>query len=300
MKVRRLSYIFSFLSILVSCKGDDAPVSNEPAEELTTTIAYKFVDGVEQDLLSLDVYHDSEVEVEKPVVVWVHGGGWAIGDKANQLTDKVTLIRSLNYLLVSVNYRLSPFPYEPDNPDRVRFPMHNEDVADAIKWVHDHIANYGGDTEKIALLGHSAGAHLVAITGTNGDFLETVGLNLSAIRGVAAIDTEGYDVASEVQSGNELYINAFGTDEEENSLASPIAHVVSTMAYPKFFIAKRGSTERLAVANAFIETLENNGVEVSQINGSVYNHAGINEAIGAPGETIITEPLIAFFAECFE
>lgn len=105
---------------------------------------------------------------------------------------------------MSINYRLSPFPYELDNPDRVLFPTHNIDVTDAIKWVTDNIDTYGGDVNNIALLGHSAGAHLVALTGTNPSFLNAVGLSFSDIRGIAAIDTEGYDILSEIQDNNNL------------------------------------------------------------------------------------------------
>ena len=57
------------------------------------------------------------------------------------MDNKINLLRyQEGYVLVSVNYRLSPFPYELNNPDRVMFPSHKEDVADAIKWVYDNIA----------------------------------------------------------------------------------------------------------------------------------------------------------------
>lgn len=219
-----------------------------------------------------------------------------------KLEDKVNLFFSMDYLFVSVNYRLSPFPFEINNPDRIQFPTHNKDVANAIKWVYDHVEEYGGNKNKIALIGHSAGAHIVALTGTNSQFLEQVSLSLSYIKGVAVIDTQAYDVVEQVVNGTNqnMYINAFGTDEIQNRLASPIFNVNPNTDYPKFFIAKRGSAQRIAYADDFIEVLENNGVAVSQINGSIYNHIEINDAIGKQGETLITNPLKEFFSSCFE
>ena len=144
--------------LLLGCKKEDNTSSEMQYDGLTTTVEYKQLSGVEENLLSLDIYYTSETNVKKPVVIYVHGGAWSIGDKASQLDNKIALFESLNYVLVSINYRLSPFPYELTNPDRVMFPVHNNDVADAIKWVYDNIDTYGGNSNKIALLGHSAGA----------------------------------------------------------------------------------------------------------------------------------------------
>ena len=286
--------------LLLSChNGSDENVET-PSENLSATAEYKQIQGTDPDLLSLDIYYNSLTDLKKPVVIWVHGGGWSIGDKTNQMENKVALFQSLGYILVSVNYRLSPFPYEVNNANRIMYPLHNTDVADAIKWVYNTISLYGGDPDKIALLGHSAGAHLVALTGTNASFLETAGLSLSHIKGVAAIDTEGYNVVEKVQSNTSLYINAFGTNPDANIQASPLYNLEDGVAYPKFFVAKRGTTERLEVANRFIQSLEEHGVSVSQVDGSIYSHSEINEAIGEPNETLITNALKDFFEDCFD
>lgn len=296
-----MKYLIIIFSIfLLSCKKDNDETIESPDENLSATVKYKQINGVQSNLLSLDIYYNSLTEIKKPVVIWVHGGAWSIGDKINEIENKVNLFESLNYIFISVNYRLSPFPYELNNPDRVMFPMHNNDVADAIKWVYDNIDQYGGNPNKIALLGHSAGAHLVSLIGTNSSFLENVGLKLSHIKGVAAIDTEGYNVLEKVQNNNNLYINAFGTDTNSNRQASPIYNIEKGVSYPNFFIAKRGNRERIATANSFIDSLKVNGAFVSQIDGSVYDHSGINNAIGEPSETLITNPLKTFFTECFK
>lgn len=286
--------------LLFGCdQEEDVTIDNTPTN-LSTTVEYKQIDGVDPNLLSLDIYYNSLTELKKPVVIYIHGGGWSIGDKSNQIENKISLFQTLEYILVSANYRLSPFPYELDNPDRIMYPTHNRDVADAIKWVVDSISQYGGDPSKVALLGHSAGAHLVALTGTNSEFVSNVGLGFSNIKGVAAIDTEGYDILPQVDDSNDLYINAFGTDSTSNVQASPVLNILNGINYPKFFVAKRGSANRIAIANNFISTLEQNGVSVSQVEGSIYDHSGINDAIGKPGETLITNALIQFFEECFQ
>jgi len=266
-----------------------------------TTVQYHEINGVDPDLLSLDVYYNSNEDL-KPVVIYVHGGGWSIGDKASQLENKINLFRSLDYVFVSVNYRLSPFPFETSNSDRIKFPDHNNDVARAIKWVHENISEYGGNNSKIALLGHSAGAHLVALTGTNEVFLKDLDLSFYNIKGIAAIDTEGYNVKEQIENGSsqDMYINAFGTELQDHIDASPILNISNPRTHPKFFIAKRGTTERIGKADDFITALADSDVFVSQVDGSIYDHSGINDAIGKTGETVITVPLKAFFEECFQ
>ncbi len=287
-----------FITILFACSKDEN--SNAESEYLSATVQYKQINEVDSHLLSLDVYYNDHTDAKRPVVIWVHGGGWSIGDKASQLDNKVNLFNSLDYVFVSVNYRLSPFPYEVNNSDRVLYPDHNTDVADAIKWVVDHIDQYGGDSNRVVLMGHSAGAHLVALTGTNVSFLTHVGLSLENIKGVAAIDTEGYNVLDQVQDNSDLYINAFGNNEDANIEASPIYNIYSGVSYPKFFIAKRGTFLRIAKANEFINKLEQNGASVWQVDGSIYTHSEINQAIGAPNEELITNALIDFLQECFD
>ncbi len=272
------------------------------SKDLTTTIEYKQISEISPNLLSLDIYYNNNVDIKKPVVVYVHGGGWCRGDKSNQIENKVNLFRSLNYIFVSVNYRLSPFPFDISNNNRIKYPDHNIDIADALLWINDNISQYGGNKHKIVLLGHSAGAHLVALTGTNKRFLENRGLSLESIKGVAVIDTKAFDIKEQIANGDNqnMYINAFGTDSIQNIDASPMYNVVNTISYPKFFIAKRGNSERIKCANNFISILETNGVSVYQVNGSIYDHQGINNAIGEPNETLITNTLKSFLVECFE
>lgn len=297
-QICRFILLMGLVVLQTNCSLDDGnPVESD--QYTKATIRYKNVIGADPNLLSLDVYHFGETSPSKPIVIYVHGGAWAIGDKANSLTNKTNLFSSLGYLLVSINYRLSPFPMSAD-PDRIMFPVHNEDVADAVKWVYDHIGTYGGDKNKMVLLGHSAGAHLVSLTGTSSQFLPARGIPLNTIKGIASIDTEGYNVVYQVNSNIEIYINAFGTDASDLVSASPIEQLIATTSYPKFFIAKRGSATRIGLADDFIAKLESVGVSVSQVTASEYSHEEINDAIGSPNETTITTPLTVFLDQCFQ
>ena len=282
--------------LLFSCSPDSTPTALPESEEIST-VRYAEIDGVDPNLLSLDVYHESPAVSSRPVVIYVHGGGWQIGDKANQIDNKVRLFRQVDYVFVSTNYRLGG---NGQGADQVKFPIHNQDVATAIRWVTDNIEDYGGDPDRIVLLGHSAGGHLVALTGTNERFLEEVGLSLSNLRGVAAIDTEGYDVGLKVREGNRIYTSAFGTDAEVHRNASPIYNVEAGKGIPKFFVAKRGLPARVEIADRFLDSLRDNGVDTYEVDGSGYTHQGINEAIGREGESVVTPGLVEFLGVCFE
>lgn len=301
--MRAILALITMVVILSGCNNDDSSDSDNyedhPSNYIVDTVQYKTINGVDPNLLSLDIYYFGQTTPNTPIVIWVHGGGWITGDKSNQLSNKLKLFASLGYLFVSVNYRLSPSTKPPD-PNRIMYPIHNYDVADAVKWVFDNITYYGGDNQKIVIMGHSAGAHLVSLTGTSNNFLPTRGIVLNVIKGIASVDTEGYDVASQAGAGEKFYINAFGTDPDKWEEASPIENLFIGTDYPRFFIAKRGTAARIAIADAFINKLLSVGVLVSQVNGSQYDHDGINNAIGAPNETAITDPLKTFLSQCFQ
>ena len=183
-------------------------------------IPYASATGVDPGLLSLDVYPPTH-GCPAPVVVWVHGGGWRAGDKSNQMAYKVPLWRDAGYTVVSVNYRLT----DPAATPTVRYPTHDDDVAAAVAWVHEHIADFGGDPDRIALLGHSAGAQIVAASRPTSATSAPMRSASTRSGASAALDTEGYDVAAMASTGNPVYRAAFGDDPATWVDASPIVHV---------------------------------------------------------------------------
>jgi len=228
-------------------------------------------------------------------VVWVHGGGWQRGDKRNQMRDKVRLWNRAGYTVVSVDYRLT----DPAVSTPVRFPTHAQDAAAAVAWVHDHIGAYGGDPERLAILGHSAGAQLAATVATDPAHLAARGLRLDALRCAGALDTEGYDVAAMAGRGNPIYRAAFGDDPATWTDASPIAHVAARTGIPRFLVVERGTPRRRRAADAFVTRLRDAGVAVSVVDAGSLTHAQVNSEIGRAGDTVVTPPLAQFLAECF-
>jgi len=301
-----ITYILGVFMMLCicSCSSEETLTGESPVERTyqLETHQYKIKRGVDQNLFNLDVYHSGTREDLRPVIIYVHGGGWTSGDKTTNLQNKMRLARELDYILVSINYRLSPFPYELDNPERVHFPAHNRDAADAIKWIYDNISQYGGDISKMGLIGHSAGAQLVSLLGTNEIFMEKVGLTLSDLKFVIAVDTRGYDVAKQIAEGAspDLYMNAFTKDERFHELASPLFNISRGKNIPAFFIAKRGGIQRIIDANEFINKLKAADVKVASVDGSVYDHGGINRAIGGEDETVVTPPIVEFLIGVLE
>lgn len=108
----------------------------------------------------LDVWHHREPAERAPVLVWVHGGAWVVGHKAQQALPMLTHMTAQGWVCVSINYRLSP---------RAKFPDHLVDVKRALAWVREHIAGYGGDPDFVVLTGGSAGGHLAALAALTAD-----------------------------------------------------------------------------------------------------------------------------------
>jgi acetyl esterase/lipase len=102
----------------------------------------------------LDVYRHRAHPSGCPVFVYVHGGGWVMGDKREQGLPLLLHLAAHGWLCFTVNYRLSP---------RATFPDHLVDVKRAIAWVRAHAADYGGDPGFLAVSGGSAGGHLASL-----------------------------------------------------------------------------------------------------------------------------------------
>jgi acetyl esterase/lipase len=103
----------------------------------------------------LDVYTSTNTpDSGAPVLLHVHGGAWTIGRKEQQGLALMEHLAAKGWVCVSVNYRLAP---------RDRWPAQIVDVKQAIAWIKDNIADYGGDPDYIAITGGSAGGHLTSL-----------------------------------------------------------------------------------------------------------------------------------------
>jgi acetyl esterase len=133
----------------------------EPRPTLLSDLEYGSAGG-EKLLLDVSVPPGA---ANRPVAILVHGGGWTGGDKAAKeggagIAPWFSVLTDANYVWFSINYRLAP---------KHRWPACLEDVLTAIRWVKANAATFGGDPDRIALFGHSAGGHLACLAGTVAD-----------------------------------------------------------------------------------------------------------------------------------
>lgn len=147
--------------------GEDHWVPTAPFYATVQDIPYGAANG--QELL-LDA-HIPDGPGPFPVAIIIHGGGWMNGDKETDIVP-VFAPYATNFTWFTVAYRLAPTN---------RWPACFDDVQTAVRWVKQHATEYKGDPDRIALLGYSAGGHLVTLAGT----LATADLHVQAIVGMA-------------------------------------------------------------------------------------------------------------------
>ncbi len=127
--------------------------------------------------LRLDIWRPAQGEPPFPVILFSHGGGWHSGARGHY-GFAARAFASRGYMAVVPDYRLYP---------HARFPAFVEDVARAVAWTHDHVANYGGDPDRLFLSGHSAGAYNVMMVALDRQWLGRLGKRTDIIKGVAVL-----------------------------------------------------------------------------------------------------------------
>lgn len=234
------------LALLALCPV--APAAESASSSASTSSARNlenipYVDGG-TDKQRLDLYLPPDGNATRhPLLVWIHGGGWAGGSKRD-CPAKGLLAHG--FVVASVEYRFSQ--------DAI-FPAQIEDCKSAIRWLRAHAAEYGIDPEKVAVWGASAGGHLVALLGTTGGSkLFDKGANLEqSSRVQCVIDFFGptdflhYGENSEnFQQTNNLVAKLIGgpiaQHQEAAKLASPL-YFVSKDSAP--FLIMQGDSDNL-------------------------------------------------------
>jgi acetyl esterase/lipase len=154
-----------------------------------------------------------------PVFLFVHGGAWRYGDRglyppAGQRFAKEGI------LTVIPSYRLAP---------KSPWPAQAEDTAAAFAWTVRHIAEFGGDTNRIFIGGHSAGGHLTSLLVFNERYLKPYSLSASIIRGVITLSgVYNLDIG-------DAQLQVFGKDRNVRRDASPLFFVKAPA--PPFFVS---------------------------------------------------------------
>lgn len=256
-----------------------SPTSSPTPRSLDPVFNIRYSDKSANDPrhLSLDIYPTSQPNA--PVMLYVHGGGWRHGNKSN-VKAKPAAFNQNGFVFISVDYRLIP---EVDIAEQVG------DVAAAIAWVKNNIAGYGGDPNRIFLMGHSAGAHLVSLVATDPGYLEANGMTLADIHGVISLDTQAYDINILLENASErtarVYEAAFTDDSQMWTRFSPITYVKPGQSIPPFFLVYSGQAPgRKELAEHFATALEGAGISATIQPATEKNHSQVNEDFGAPGE----------------
>ena len=222
----------------------------------------------------MDIYPQT-TSSKAPVILMVHGGGWRHGSRQSEgvVDNKLAHFGAKGYVFVSIDYRLMP-EAEPN--------AQAEDVSRAIAYVQAHIAQYGGDPDNIIIMGHSAGAHLVALI--SADPAIASGQGAKPWRGTVALDAGALDTVASLSKTPHLplYDKAFGADPAAWAKASPMARLTS-LAIPMMLVCSLERKDKPCdTAKAFADKAKGLGLTVP-VSGQPLTHAEINANLGLPG-----------------
>jgi acetyl esterase/lipase len=231
---------------------------------------------------TLDVYAPAGAK-NRPIVFWIHGGGWQKGDKT-EMHSKPQAFTDRGYVFATTNYRFVPY---------ATMQQIAGDVAKSIRWVHDHAADYGGDPETIVVMGWSAGAQLAALVCTDERYLKAEGLALTSIKGCVPVDADTFYPALQIDTVEarpgarrpSSYRIKFpeGNDRELSS----VLYVTKDKGIPPFLIlhiAGRPESGTAIQAQVLANALQVAGVPVQVIAAEGKTHNSLNSDLGLPGD----------------
>ncbi len=234
--------------------------SGEPASAET-------IKNVSYGANKLDIYTPGADNA--PVVIYVHGGAWRAGSKRS-VKSMPDYFNGLGYIFVSVGYTLYP---------RANVERQAREVGQAVNWVRANISKYGGNPDRIALMGHSAGSHLASLSALSG--------MATGVKALIANDTAAYDVAylAELYRGRlpQLYAPPF-RDSANWRNWSPINYAGGG-GMPVLVIWS-GGRYRDRISNRFADRLASAGHPVTRFDGRRYNHIAIGSAVGRKGDAV--------------
>lgn len=228
----------------------------------------------------LDYWPAQNGNKRAPLVIFVHGGGWKRGSKDNAAGNyKAPHYTGEGYAYAAINYRLVPDNTVEDEAG---------DVAASIRYLIDHAAQLGFDPARVVIMGHSAGAHLVSLVGTDEQYLKRAGLSFAALKGVLPIDGAAYDVPRQIAEGgrfmHDTYIQAFGEDPARQKALSPTFHAAAPNA-PDFLLIHVMRQDGVAQNKELEAALRKAGtrVERREFPGQgLKGHGEINRQLGNP------------------
>ena len=237
-----------------------------------------------------------------PVIFWIHGGGWQVGDKTS-VQAKPKAFVDHGFVFVSTNYRFLPVV---DMGTIVR------DIAKSIRWVHDHISEFGGDPKRILVMGHSAGAQLAALICTDERYLKAEGLSLAITKGCVPVDGDTYDVplmiATSAARRKALgqpdpkfgHYQKFGNDPVKHRDFSAVNHVARDKGIcPFLMLHVAAHADTTAQAKRLGAVLTEAGIPATVFGATSTDHTKINDNLGLPDDPS-TKALFAFLGDALK
>jgi acetyl esterase/lipase len=200
---------------------------------------------------TLDVCRPAGVAADRaPVVVFFYGGGWRSGSKGLYRYVAKALARR-GYVAMIPDYRIYP---------EVRYPDFLADGALALRWAKDNAQKFGGNPERLFIMGHSAGAHIAAMLATDASWLQSVdlvpGRDLAGVIGIAG----PYDF---LPLRDQTLRTIFGGDRPETQ---PIFHVAPGAPPALLLTGTRDGTVDAGNSHRFAERLRAFGNEATIVN----------------------------------
>lgn len=226
-----------WLPATAPARDDDVPLPVATINERTGVrwhqdVAYVAGEAAHPTKHRLDLFLPAEGEwrMGRPMLIWIHGGGWSFGDKDDAFglyTKYCRILAENGVATANVSYRLSP---------QFKHPAHIEDVAAATAWVIKHAGELGCDPKAVFVSGHSAGAHLAGLLATDERWLEAHGLPKGSIAG--AIPSSGVFDVRALLATSERWHRAF--PKEDAAEASPVTHADASDPPFLFFVEGNG------------------------------------------------------------
>lgn len=256
--------------------GDNKPFSPENA------IVQRNISYGADSAQSFDVYIPKNAQ-NAPVVLMVHGGAWREGDKAmNRVVEnKANRWLAKGIIVVSINYRMLP------KADPL---LQANDVALALAKAQSLAPTWGGDAKRFVMMGHSAGAHLVALITANANIAKQQGAQ--PWLGTVMLDSAAYDLEKTMSSKHlPFYDKAFGNDSAFWKSTSP-SYKLTQKTVPMLAVCStKRKDQPCTQAKAFINKATKFGSQANVLSEAL-THGEINENLGLPSE--YTEKVEAF------
>lgn len=213
------------------------------------------------------------------LIVFIHGGGWSIGDKAMGTKNKASHYNAMGHAFASLNYRLVP---ETDPAGQAA------DIALALATLRAKSHTLGFDPDHIILTGHSAGAHLAALVSTDPRYLEAAGVPMAAIRGTVLLDGAGYDVPRQMASAGpmlgKMYRDAFTTDHATQLRLSPLSYASAPNVQKWLILFDNGRADSRSQSEALAAALKQAGNTARAVPISDTSHMKLNRDMGIDGD----------------